>query len=153
MADGPPTAFKKRKADSTAKRAAISKKTKIADPVQSDYTVQTRACIEYETISAHSLCVACAEVSLLGRRFNAIRQVCRFIGFRMMKPEDDGRFSMIFRQEGVPRAEYEQFEYYDWNPSRTADHKAVIKVRAASFCNSRPYFPCSILLHWLCCRS
>ena len=114
----------------TVGRASFPKKMKAAgfeDQLQ-NYLVQTRACVEYGTLLVPCLCITCARVNLQLQKPDGIREGCRFIGFRRMKKEHDGSVSLIFNPTGVARADYGSYEYHGWNPSRTATHKAVIKV-------------------------
>jgi hypothetical protein len=127
---------------------------KSAEPHEEGYSVQDRACVEYGKPLIPSLCIACVGFSSQTFSRNTIREKCRFIGFRRMRLEQDGSSSWIFNLEsGVSRAEFGTYEYYDWNPSQTAEHIAVIKVWLTSFFSSVFYIIHSTPLPWLCCPS
>jgi hypothetical protein len=91
-------------------------------------SVQDRACIEYRDLDVDLFCMACVWTSSNERSTKGIRQACRFINFRRRGLDEDGGWTLTFDEKGIPQADRQQNEYYDWKPSRSTDHVETIKV-------------------------
>jgi hypothetical protein len=109
-----------------AKETPIPKKIKPIDPAEENFTVQNRACIEYGTLFAESLCMACRGVVSKMHSQDRIREKCRFIGFRMMKSDSDGHLRVMFD----PGSTEHEYKYYNWESFSDhgphSSHKGVI---------------------------
>jgi hypothetical protein len=98
--------------------------------------------------------MSCSEVSLKIQPYTTIREQCRFIGFRRMKPAQNGHWTVSFDEKAIQEDEGDELEFNgNWKPPRTADDIDVVQVWPSLFCGPISYLVHSMQPLWLCCRS
>lgn len=116
---------RKRKPGDIKHSISMSKKKKTTDSETEVVPIQEWACIEY-ALDSELLCVSCSgfENPSKSRSLSALREKCRFIGFRRLEVEEDNFFTS-FNETGVLQ---HRFDYFTWKPMRNTYHIELVKV-------------------------
>lgn len=119
---------RKRKPGDIEHSISMSKKNKTTDSETEVVPTQERACIEY-ALDSGLWCVSCSgvESSSKSQSLSALREKCRFIGFRRLELEEDSWYAS-FNETGVLQDESDRFDYFTWKPARNTYHIELMKV-------------------------